>query len=136
MYKLASITGCPMRNLLFKIKLTFLILTTSLNFSHAADKYNLVYVEQEGCIYCEIWDEEISSIYPKTTEGSIAPLIRVDIADYEQNLISVNPVVFTPTFILTKNSKEISRIEGYIGDDLFWGMLEVMLKRETNFELD
>jgi thioredoxin-related protein len=136
MYKLASITGCPMRNLLFKIKLTFLILTTTLNFSHAADKYNLVYVEQEGCIYCEIWDEEISSIYPKTTEGSIAPLMRVDIADYEQNLISVNPVVFTPTFILTKNSKEISRIEGYIGDDLFWGMLEVMLKRETNFELD
>ena len=136
MYKLASITGCPMRNLLFKIKLTFLILTTTLNFSHAADKYNLVYVEQEGCIYCEIWDEEISSIYPKTTEGSIAPLMRVDISDYEQNLISVNPVVFTPTFILTKNSKEISRIEGYIGDDLFWGMLEVMLKRETNFELD
>lgn len=125
-----------MRKILFKIKLTFLILTTSLNFSHAADKYNLVYVEQEGCIYCEIWDEEISSIYPKTTEGSIAPLMRVDIADYEQNLISVNPVVFTPTFILTKNSKEISRIEGYIGDDLFWGMLEVMLKRETNFELD
>ena len=69
-------------------------------------------------------------------EGSIAPLMRVDIADYEQTLISVNPVVFTPTFILTKNSKEISRIEGYIGDDLFWGMLEVMLKRETNFEID
>ena len=125
-----------MRNLLYTIKLTFLILSTSLNFSHAADKYNLVYVEQEGCIYCEIWDEEISSIYPKTMEGSIAPLMRVDIADYEQTLISANPVVFTPTFILTKNSKEISRIEGYIGDDLFWGMLEVMLKRETNFELD
>ena len=125
-----------MRNLLYTIKLTFLILSTSLNFSHAADKYYLVYVEQEGCIYCEIWDEEISSIYPKTMEGSIAPLMRVDIADYEQTLISVNPVVFTPTFILTKNSKEISRIEGYIGDDLFWGMLEVMLKRETNFEID
>ena len=136
MYKLASITGYPMRHLLNTIKLTFLILSMSLNFSHAADKYNLVYVEQEGCIYCEIWDEEISSIYPRTTEGSIAPLMRVDIADYEQILISVNPVVFTPTFILTKNSKEISRIEGYIGDDLFWGMLEVMLKRETNFELD
>ena len=136
MYKLASITGYPMRHLLNTIKLTFLILSMSLNFSHAADKYNLVYVEQEGCIYCEIWDEEISSIYPKTTEGSIAPLMRVDIADYEQILISVNTVVFTPTFILTKNSKEISRIEGYIGDDLFWGMLEVMLKRETNFELD
>ena len=136
MYKLASITGYPMRHLLNTIKLTFLILSMSLDFSHAADKYNLVYVEQEGCIYCEIWDEEISSIYPKTTEGSIAPLMRVDIADYEQILISVNPVVFTPTFILTKNSKEISRIEGYIGDDLFWGMLEVMLKRETNFELD
>jgi thioredoxin-related protein len=47
---------------------------------------------------------------------------------------SVEPVVFTPTFILTNNSKEISRIEGYIGDDLFWGMLEIMLKRETKYK--
>jgi len=46
----------------------------------------------------------------------------------------VKPVVFTPTFILIKNSSEISRVEGYIGDDLFWGMLEVMLKRETNYK--
>ena len=61
--------------------------------------------------------------------------MRVDISEYEKTVEFVNPVVFTPTFILTKNFKEIARIEGYIGDDLFWGMLEVVLKRETNFEL-
>ena len=60
--------------------------------------------------------------------------MRVDIIEYDEKIEFVNPVVFTPTFILTKNLKEIARIEGYIGDDLFWGMLEVVLKRETNFD--
>ena len=61
-------------------------------------------------------------------------LLRFDITDYKAEMNGVEPVVFTPTFILTKNSKEISRIEGYIGDDLFWGMLEIMLKRETKYK--
>ena len=123
-----------MRILLKSLTFFTLALFLSSNFLNAADKFNLIYVEQQGCIYCEIWDEELSAIYPKTDEGNFAPLVRVDISEYEEKIEFVNPVVFTPTFILTKNLREIARIEGYIGDDLFWGMLEVVLKRETNFE--
>ena len=117
-----------------KLILQTLLLLMSWKFAYASEKYNLVYVEQQGCFYCEIWDEEIAHIYPKTREGQFAPLIRLDIANYEKRMDYVKPVVFTPTFILIKNSSEISRVEGYIGDDLFWGMLEVMLKRETNYK--
>ena len=117
-----------------KLILQTLLLLIPWQFAYASEKYNLVYVEQKGCFYCEIWDEEIAHIYPKTREGQFAPLIRLDISSYETKMDYVEPVIFTPTFILIKNSSEISRVEGYIGDDLFWGMLEVMLKRETNYK--
>lgn len=117
-----------------KLTLQTLILLMAWRFAYASEKYNLVYVEQQGCFYCEIWDEEIAAIYPKTPEGKFAPLLRLDITNYETEMSDVKPVIFTPTFILTNNSKEISRIEGYIGDDLFWGMLEIMLKRETKYK--
>ena len=117
-----------------KLVLQTILLIMAWDFSYASEKYNLVYVGQQGCEYCEIWDEEIAAIYPKTPEGKFAPLLRLDITNYEAEMIDVKPVIFTPTFILTNNSKEVSRIEGYIGDDLFWGMLEVMLKRDTKYK--
>ena len=117
-----------------KLVLQIILLITAWDFSYASEKYNLVYVAQQGCEYCEIWDEEIAAIYPKTPEGKFAPLLRLDITNYAAEMIDVKPVIFTPTFILINNSKEISRIEGYIGDDLFWGMLEIMLKKETKYK--
>jgi hypothetical protein len=36
--------------------------------------------------------------------------------------------VFTPTFVLVQNGRELERIEGYPGEDFFYGMLGVMLK--------
>ena len=91
-----------MRILLKSLTFSKLVLFLSSNFLNAADKFNLIYVEQQGCIYCEIWDKELSAIYPKTDEGNFAPLVRVDISEYEEKIEFVNPVVFTPTFILTK----------------------------------
>ena len=61
-------------------------------FAYASEKYNLVYVEQQGCFYCEIWDEEIAAIYPKTPEGKFAPLLRLDITNYETEMSDVKPV--------------------------------------------
>ena len=117
-----------------KLILQTLLLLMTWKFAYASEKYNLVYVGEQGCFYCEIWDEEIAHIYPKTSEGQFAPLIRLDITNYHNFMALIDPIIFTPTFVLIDSSKEISRIEGYIGDDLFWGMLEVMLKRETNYK--
>ena len=37
------------------------------------------------------------------------------------------PLAFTPTFVLMVDGVEISRIEGYPGEDFFWGLLEQMM---------
>ena len=41
----------------------------------------LVMVEEEGCMWCQRWLEEIGPIYPKSSEGKRAPLRRIDISD-------------------------------------------------------
>lgn len=45
-------------------------------------------------------------------------------------------VTFTPTFVLLVNGTERNRIEGYPGEDFFWGLLGQMLGQEgINFAL-
>ena len=38
-------------------------------------------------------------------------------------------VSFTPTFILVQDGVEVGRIEGYPGEDFFWGLLGKMFDR-------
>jgi len=44
-------------------------------------------------------------------------------------------VHFTPTFILVDDGREVGRIEGYPGEDFFWGLLGMMFER-ANIPLD
>ena len=42
-------------------------------------------------------------------------------------MVLVSPIRFTPTFVLVDDGREIGRIEGYPGEDFFWGLLERLL---------
>lgn len=88
---------------------------------------DLIMVEQDGCVYCERWDAEIAHIYPKTEEGKTAPLRRADLRDLPPDITFTSPPVFTPTFVLVDNGKELGRIEGYAGDEFFWFLLNRLL---------
>lgn len=86
--------------------------------------------EEDGCVWCERWHEEIAPIYPKTAEGRAAPLVRYDLHGAAPSDIEFeHRVHFTPTFILVRDNQEIDRIEGYPGEDFFWGLLGMMLER-------
>ena len=82
-----------------------------------------------GCPWCAAWDREIAPIYGKTDIGRQA--LRFDSLDLahvdEMKLALRRPVRFTPTFVLVDRDREIGRIEGYPGEDFFWGMLERLL---------
>ncbi len=91
-------------------------------------------LEEDGCVWCQRWDEEISAIYPKTPEGQFAPLRRVDIHDpLPGDMQFARTPFFTPTFVLVREGVELARIEGYPGEDFFWGLLGVMLEEHTAF---
>jgi hypothetical protein len=90
----------------------------------------LVMFEQAGCAWCETFDREIAPIYPKTTEGQRAPLRRVNI-DYplpaDLGFIAIERLA--PLFVLVDKGREVGRIRGYPGEDHFWGLLGVLIKK-------
>ena len=88
----------------------------------------LLMFEQQGCHYCQVWDDNIGVIYHKTPEGRFAPLRKVDI-HHDDKIANVKPIIYTPTFVLYQSGHEIGRVTGYMSDDFFWGLLEVMLKK-------
>lgn len=99
-----------------------------------SSEYELVMVKRDGCVYCEIWERDLGPIYPKTDVGAFAPLRMVDIAKTKgHDTPFKTPVVFTPTFVIMKNGTEMRRMEGYQSEDFFWGVLEMILERDTDF---
>lgn len=88
----------------------------------------LVMFESEICPWCELWDRELSAVYPKTPEGKRAPLRRVDhMTKRPEDLQFIENIRYTPVFVLIENGKEYGRIDGYPSEDFFWGLLGEML---------
>jgi hypothetical protein len=92
----------------------------------AAAGIQLIMVEQRGCQYCLKWDRDVGRVYPRTSEGRFAPLRRV--GRNAAALKNFAPVIYTPTFIVTRNGAETGRISGYPGEPYFWEELGVLLR--------
>jgi hypothetical protein len=90
----------------------------------------LVMFETRACPWCAAWHRDVGGIYHKTTESRAAPLRRVDMdGPRPDDLAAVRPVVYSPTFVLLDEGREIGRIQGYPGADHFWGLLGVLLEK-------
>jgi len=96
----------------------------------------LIMFERAGCPWCEKFDREVAPIYPKTTEGARAPLRRVNIyAPLPKDLAFIKVERLTPLFVLIDDGREIGRIRGYPGDDLFWMQIAGLMQRLDEAQL-
>ncbi|MGH1354821.1 MAG: thioredoxin family protein [Thalassovita sp.] len=99
-----------------------------------AQAAELIMVERKGCHYCIEWKADLGPVYPNTPEGKYAPLRIIDISQGAPDGVTfARKVIYTPTFVLVENNSEIGRIEGYPGEDFFWGLLNMMLKAKTDY---
>lgn len=120
MYKLLTILIAP-----------FAALVIALAPTSAVADVRLMMAEEPGCVWCARWNAQIAPIYPKTGEGAVAPLLRINIKEPLPDGITLRRKInFTPTFVLLVDGIEASRIEGYPGEDFFWGLLGRMLAQE------
>ncbi|PHP66316.1 transcriptional regulator [Zhengella mangrovi] len=88
----------------------------------------MLMLEQPGCAWCARFNAEIAPAWPKTREGQVAPLRRVDITrPWPEDLDYVARERFTPTFVLIDNGQEIGRIRGYPGDQFFWYLADELI---------
>lgn len=91
--------------------------------------------EQAGCAWCARWHKEIGPIYPKTEAGRVAPLWLADIRQPLPDGVTLKrPITFTPTFVLLDDGNEVLRLEGYPGEDFFWGLIESALTNQGYME--
>jgi thioredoxin-related protein len=89
----------------------------------------LVMFRREGCPYCHAWDRAVGPVYGKTEIGSAVPLRMVDLdRDDPPEMDLRRPVRYTPTFVLVEDGREMGRIEGYPGEDFFWGLLDKLVR--------
>jgi hypothetical protein len=96
---------------------------------HAAE---LVMFEDPACPWCRRWHAEIGPAYPRTVEGRAAPLRRFHIRDQARaGVLLQRPITVTPTFVLAEEGREIGRIVGYPGEELFYGLLGSLLKSKS-----
>lgn len=87
----------------------------------------LLLVEDRGCPYCARWDREVGPAYARSAEGRFAPLVRRFRGAPDVGFL--DGVVFSPTFVVLKEGKEIGRIVGYAGPDFFWSELSTLLAK-------
>jgi thioredoxin-related protein len=117
------------------VRTLFMSAAAALTLGFQAAATELVMVEQRGCIYCKMWNEQVGPQYPLTAEGQYAPLRRIDLhAPRPEDLTFASPLRITPTFVLVDEGVELARMEGYPGEDFFWGLLQIMLKAHTDFQ--
>lgn len=96
----------------------------------ASSETTLLMAEEPGCVFCAQWNAQIGPIYDKTGEGAAAPLRRMDITDpLPDDITLARSINFTPTFVLLIDGEEVSRLEGYPGEDFFWGLVGMMLEQ-------
>ena len=87
----------------------------------------LLMVEERGCPYCARFDRETAAGYAASPEGRVAPLVRRPLSDPEVRLFK--NVVYTPTFLLLRDGRELGRIVGYPGADLFWMNMATLMRQ-------
>lgn len=90
-----------------------------------AETATLIMVDDPACHYCRRWHKEVGGGYPRTAEGRAAPLKRV--SRDAKILAGFAPVIYTPTFILAQNGRELGRITGYPGQLYFWEELSQLM---------
>jgi hypothetical protein len=97
----------------------------ALSTASAAD---LVMYRTAGCPWCAAWDRQIGPIYPKTEVGQRLPVRMADLYKAQDVGVALQrPVRYSPTFVVADGGHEIGRIEGYPGEDFFWGLLDQLV---------
>jgi hypothetical protein len=116
-----------------RLGLVLVVLSAALGAASAAaaQGFRLLMIEQDGCLYCRIFNRDVAPVYAASAEGRAVPLIRADLrGPLPPGVTLASRPAVTPTFILIgPDGVERDRLMGYPGEDFFWGYLARMFDR-------
>ncbi|MFN3745031.1 MAG: thioredoxin family protein [Hyphomicrobiaceae bacterium] len=86
----------------------------------------LVMIGDPGCPYCARFEREVAPGYMASEDGKLVPLVRRD--RRAPDIAFIERVVFSPTFVMLVRGREVGRIVGYAGADMFWMQLAALME--------
>ena len=94
----------------------------------------LIMITDINCPYCQAWEKEVGSVYPKTDLSHQFRLVRVEFgAPLTKFIPFIDQVRGTPTFIFLRDNAEIGRIEGFSDAEMFWWLVDDIVNQAENF---
>ncbi len=88
----------------------------------------LLVVEIDNCIYCGLFRREVALVYKSSVRARAVPMRFVNInAPDVDRLILEFPIDSVPTVLVVENGREVGRIAGYVGPEIFFHSLQLLL---------
>lgn len=97
--------------------------------SPSASAYELVIVEVEGCIYCEILRRDVMPAFNASPEAKDLTVRFLDLNTPEAKKLELTegPLTTVPTVLLVKANREVGRAAGYMGPEGFFHSIKWMM---------
>lgn len=93
-----------------------------------ASPYELIVIEADGCIYCDLFRRDVLPSYQKSEQGQQMPVRFVDINDVDAATLKLSlPINTVPTFVVVKNRAEVGRVPGYVGPENFYHTINYIM---------
>lgn len=94
----------------------------------SAANVEIVVVEVDGCLYCQIFRRDVLPSYERSARARSVPMRFVDLNDQDFAALALEaPVANVPTIVVLKDSREVGRIDGYVGPENFFHAINRLL---------
>jgi thioredoxin-related protein len=88
----------------------------------------LLVVEIDNCIYCGLFRRDVAPAYTSSPRARAVPMRFVDLNAPDVGRLSLAaPIDSVPTVLVVENGKEVGRIAGYVGPEIFFHSLSRLL---------
>ena len=93
----------------------------------------LVVFEANGCIYCDVFRQQVLPLYKATTRSQQAPIRFVNLSHADESKMGLaEPIRIVPTVVLFEKGQERGRVTGYTGPDSFMELVSQMIGEPEN----
>lgn len=94
----------------------------------SATQRELLVFEVKNCTICSLVHTHLAPVYQSSTKSRHAPMRFVDLNEVDENALGLTmPITTVPTIVLMEQGKEVARITGYTGPDIFFQAMHHVL---------
>lgn len=91
-------------------------------------RLEILVVEIDNCIYCGLFRRDVAPTYRGSSRAKTVPMRFIDInAPDVDRLALTAPIDSVPTVLVVENGRELGRIAGYVGPEIFFHSLSRLL---------